>query len=158
LFPPRLHPTFVKKISYEQQYGYQNPQNLMLISKKMQKNHAKKVLSEEVTEKWSFWIITECKIFLPITFLGEFFALFSTDSNSALNFAFYDTYIEMKEKKIMLPVLALFANSIAKIKHTTQKNKQRILYCISVLESHFTSTVSPVWDVPFCQKVKIVVP
>jgi hypothetical protein len=45
-------------------------------------------------------LITECKIFLPITFLGEFFALFSTDSNSALNFAFYDIYTEMKEKKL----------------------------------------------------------
>ncbi len=40
-----------------------------------------------------FTFITVCK-----SFFGELFALFPTDSNSALNFAFYGTYIEFFTK------------------------------------------------------------
>jgi hypothetical protein len=56
----------------------------------------------------------------------------------------------------MLPVLALFANSIAKIKHTTQKTNN-VYYTVYVSWNPILH-LSPVWDVPFCQKVKIVVP
>ncbi len=38
-----------------------------------------------------------CKRFPPITFLGEFFARFSAELNSALNVAFYDTHIECEK-------------------------------------------------------------
>jgi hypothetical protein len=48
-------------------------------SKRLQKTHAKKVINERVTEKWSLTtvllVITVCKRFLPLTFWGEFFAL-----------------------------------------------------------------------------------
>jgi hypothetical protein len=41
-----------------------------------------------------FTFITVCQSFWPVTFLGELFTFFSTDSNSASNFAFYDSQIE----------------------------------------------------------------
>jgi hypothetical protein len=56
---------------------------------KVAKTHAKKVINKKVTENLSFWH------FLPITFLGDLFALFSTDLKSALNFGFDDTHIKL---------------------------------------------------------------
>jgi hypothetical protein len=58
--------------------------------------------------------ITVCKSFPSIFFLMIFFALFSTDSSSALNFAFYDNHIEFLKQYFFL-ILALFANFKAKI-------------------------------------------
>jgi hypothetical protein len=47
--------------------------------------HAKKVLNKKVTEKWIFYFYL---------ILGDFFALYYADSNSASNFGFYDSNIE----------------------------------------------------------------
>jgi hypothetical protein len=55
-------------------------QNLMLISspvRKLQKSHAKKVVKEKVTEKWSFLLLLlSPKVCRPITFLDDFFHFF----------------------------------------------------------------------------------
>ncbi len=60
--------------------------------KRCKKSHAKKV----ITEKWSFWIFsTVWKGFPPKTFLRTF-CTFSTDPNSALNFAFFTAHIEFQ--------------------------------------------------------------
>jgi hypothetical protein len=52
-------------------------------------------INKEVREKcWFLTFFTVCKDFQPITFRGKLFAFFSMDSNSASNFAFYDTQIK----------------------------------------------------------------
>ncbi len=52
-------------------------------------------INKEVREKCCFLtFFTVCKDFQPITFTGKLFAFFSMDSNSASNFAFYDTQIK----------------------------------------------------------------
>jgi hypothetical protein len=54
------------------------------------------------------------KKFSAYNFLGELLALFSTDSNSALNFAFYDTHKNF-QMTIFGLILALFAKFKVKI-------------------------------------------
>ncbi len=50
-------------------------------------------------QKWNFFtFITVSKSFRPVRFLSEFFALVSTDLNSASNFAFYGTHIKFIKK------------------------------------------------------------
>jgi hypothetical protein len=44
----------------------------------------------------------------------KFFACFSTDSNSASNFAFSETHTKMLRKNYLLLILALFASFIDK--------------------------------------------
>jgi hypothetical protein len=74
----------------------------MLISKPLKKL--------QKTKKRVLIFITVCKSFRLKTFLGDIFALFQRIRNSALNFAFYDTHIEvLKEKKFVLLILALSA-------------------------------------------------
>jgi hypothetical protein len=73
----------------------------MLISnpwKKLQKTHKKKVINEKVTEKLNlFFFFLLCAKVLAYNYFWVdhwIYIHFSTDSNSALNFAFYDTRIE----------------------------------------------------------------
>jgi hypothetical protein len=64
------------------------------IEKVVKKTLSKIVINEKVTEKWSFFtFITQCK---------SLFCTFSTHSNSASNFAFYDIRIEFLQKYIFL--------------------------------------------------------
>ncbi len=79
---------FLSKI----QYGYQKIQNFTLISnplKKFWKNAHKKVISKNVTEICTFFV----KLVLLIIFLVRFVTTFSTDSKSAWNSAFFDTFL-----------------------------------------------------------------
>ncbi len=101
----------------------------------------------------SFNFNTVCKSFGPLTFWVHYFALFSTDSNPASNFAFYSIIpISNFYKNIVLLILALFANFnptlalvivkeglIPKADETVQKKKNIFYKC--VLESHITSIV-----------------
>ncbi len=86
----------------------------------------------------------------------KLFAFYSTDSNSALNFPFYDPHIECLQKKLLFPLLALFANFKAKCGQNSSKNKTNLIYRY-VLESHFTS-ISGLGGFVLPKKVKIIVP
>jgi len=100
------------KFSSKEQYGYQKTQNLMLISnpfKSCKKNSCENSYQRKSDRQMEFiTFITVCK-----RFLGELFALFSTDSNSALNFACYGTYIEffLKHFFAYISLLTLKPNS-----------------------------------------------
>jgi hypothetical protein len=71
-------------------------QNLMLILNpfnKLQKNLYKKGINKKATEKRIFYFYY-C-VQKPITFFGALFVFFSTDLNSASNFALYDPHIDL---------------------------------------------------------------
>jgi hypothetical protein len=55
--------------------------------------------------QWSFYMYYRVQ---------KFFACFSTDSNSASNFAFSETHIKMLRKNYLLLLLVLFASFIDK--------------------------------------------
>jgi hypothetical protein len=61
--------------------------------------------------------------------LGELLALFSTDLNSALNFACYDTHIKFfKTKFVCLYMYEQFLQTLLpELDETAQKNEKRIL-------------------------------
>jgi hypothetical protein len=50
--------------------------------------------------EWFLTFITLCKSFRPLNFIfvGQHFHIFSADSKSASNFAFYDTELEMQKR------------------------------------------------------------
>ncbi len=99
-----------------------------------------------MTENGVLAFITLCKSFQPIIFLGKFFCFFSTDSNSASKFAFYDTHIEYLQKKFrggesyyhFLPTLEWSSDKIA------QKTNDIFYKC--VLKFNFASI-----SASFCQ-------
>jgi hypothetical protein len=97
-----LHSKFVKKIPSKKAIWVSKPAEFdadFESAEKVAKNSCEKSDQRKSDRKWSFWM--------------NFFSVFSTDSNSALNFAFYDTHIGIVKK--CLPVLALFANFKDKI-------------------------------------------
>jgi hypothetical protein len=80
----------------------------MLVSnplKKFQKNACEKVISE--MEFFTFFLLCAkiCDLYL---LLGELLCIFSTDSNSASNFAFYDTHIAFLPKTFFLAFISTF--------------------------------------------------
>ncbi len=74
---------------------------------------------------------------------------FSTDSNSAMSFTFYDTNIKLFFNKIVF-FYEHFGKFQAKIGQN-DANKTKNVFYKCVLESHFTS-ISAAWEAPFCQK------
>jgi hypothetical protein len=69
-------------------------------------------INKEVREKCCFLtFFTVCKDFQPITFTGKLFAFFSMDSNSASNFAFYDTQIKFLYPTVPFFLAAHFGDS-----------------------------------------------
>ncbi len=95
--------------------------------KKLQKTHAKKIINEKVTEKWSFTFITKKYVqkFWAVTFFGCY-STFLTDSDSASNFAFYDTHI----KFLVLAYMSIFVITLKpKLEETAQKFERLIYKC-----------------------------
>jgi hypothetical protein len=74
-----------------------------------------------------------CSKVYGIKLFGVVFALFSTDSNSASNFAVYETHVEFFKIYFLL-TLALFADFKAKIvRNGLKKNEKCILYvCLRI--------------------------
>ncbi len=70
----------------------------------------KKVVSENVTEKCTFFtLLMFVKLVLLITFFCvNFFTTFSTDSKSAWNYAFFDTFFDFFKEKIFLGHISNF--------------------------------------------------
>ncbi len=101
----------------------------------------KKMHQKKVTSKTSLTNISKSEkvhisvTFLRITFLGEFFKTFSTDSKSAWNSAFFDTQIEFFNKIFFLLLLALFWYTLmANAQETAQKNGKSFLWmCLRIL-------------------------
>ncbi len=79
------------------------------------------------------------------------FCIFSNGSNSASNFAFYDTHVE--QKKIELLILALVANE----NKDESAEKKRKTFFINVSYNPILH-IFPAWGLHFVKKVKIVVP
>ncbi len=94
--------------------------------------------------------------FSAYNFFGwTFLHFFSTDLNSASNFAFYDDYIEFLKRKYFLFTLALFANLKPNADKPAQKNEKRILYMYHRIP-YYIKILSG--RLHFVKKIKIAVP
>jgi len=107
--------------------------------KNLQKSHAKKVIKEKVTLKWSFDFCYCVQKFSPYNFLGDFLHFMIT--------------ISSLWKSIFLLLLALFSYYKTKISRNGLTKTKNICYKC-VLESHYTSTVYLVWRLHFVKKSK----
>jgi hypothetical protein len=137
------------------QYGLKNKKRriwfrFLIHWRSWKKSHPKKVINEKVTEKLSFFFTflysTVCE-----SFSGDFFALFSTDTNSASNVAFYDTQMEVLRKKFILLILALIANFKAIIGGNGSKNEKHIFKMCLRIPFHIYLR-SGTWKLHFFQK------
>ncbi len=147
-----------KKFSSEQLFKNKKMQNSMLILnllKKLQKIYAKKLSTEQLEKNGLLVLLLQCAKVLHLKlFCVKFFHFFSTDLNSALNFAFYDTRINFFQC-----LLILIANLKPKSDEMAQKNEETYLYIHVNVSQNSTLHLSPVWEAPFCKKKgKIVVP
>ncbi len=93
----------------------------------------KKVISIKVKELCTFSpFSTVYKSSQPCNFLrGNFFATFSTDSNSASNSAF-DTHIKIIWKNYFLVILPLFANLGVKCARNGSTNLKTYFMCLRI--------------------------
>ena len=80
-----MHSKLVKSAEFDAEFEPVEKFAQKLMRKKLSKKSDRKI--EFLT------VITLCKGFPPLTFYVNFFALFSADSNAALNFGFCDTHI-----------------------------------------------------------------
>jgi hypothetical protein len=101
----------------------------MLIFNPLQK--LQKILCENYLPKSDrnmgfFTFITVCKSFQPVTFWLNFLTFFQRISNSASNFALYDTHIEFLQQNIVCLYKKILLTVKPKVDVTTQKNEKRI--------------------------------
>ena len=80
------------------------------VEKVWKKMHNKKVISKNVTQKGPFSLFTHVRqtCFAYNFFCVQFFTTFSTDSKSAWNSAFFDTFFYFVKKKIFLGHISTF--------------------------------------------------
>jgi hypothetical protein len=98
--------------------------------------HTKKLQAKQV---WRTWVKESEKsayfrhVFADNFFWVNFVKIFSTDSKSAWNSAFFDTHIEFLNKNFVLLLLALFVHFDCKCAGNGSK-KRKIFFYECVLE------------------------
>ncbi len=104
--------------------------------KKLLKNAPKKVMSKQV---WR----TKVKVqkvhisFLLITFFGAFFKTFSTESKSAWNSAFFDTFLDFSKKNFLGHISTFFKLGLQMRRKRLKKRK--IFFYECVLEFNYAT-------------------
>jgi hypothetical protein len=85
-------------------------------------------MSKNVTEKCTFFTFTHVRqtCFAYNFLCVHFFKTFSTDSKSAWNSAFFDTFFDFFPKKFFIVILVLFSTLKPNAQKTAQKIKKRI--------------------------------
>jgi hypothetical protein len=101
--------------------------------KSFKKMYQKKVISKNVTEKCTFFTFTHVRqtCFAYNFFLVHFLTTFSTDSKSAWNSAFCDTFFLFKKKKIFLGHISPFFKLYCKCAGHGSKNQKTYLVNVS---------------------------
>ncbi len=99
--------------------------------------YQKKVISKNVTEKCTFFTFTHVRqtCFGYNFFLVHFFTTFSTDSKSAWNSVFFDTFFDFFQKNLFQVILVLFLNFEAKRARNGSKNQKTYLVNVSQILS-----------------------
>ncbi len=125
--------------------------------KSFEKMYQKKVISKNVTERCTFFMFTPVRqtCFAYNFFVVHFFTTFSTDSKSAWNSAFLDTFFDFLKKKILGNISTFF-----KLWSQTRKkrlNKSKNVFCKCVLDFNFAPIKGSVFFI-FKKKVKFFVP
>ncbi len=120
--------------------------------------YQQKVISKNVTEKCTFFTFTHVRqtCFAYSFFLVHFFKTFSTDSKSAWNSAFFDTFFDFVKKKFFLGHISTFFQLWNQTRKKRLK-KSKNVFCKCVLDFNFAPIKGSVFFI-FKKKVKFAVP